>query len=207
MGWLGRERFGEDTSGSKSKTIPGSDEMVEFTNQSVIPDLDQELSASLSWEQSVLKRGWPTKSKNEIERSEVGEEERENEGALGLRLTTAAPLLDEDELLIKVLLRFFHDATFLLSRCQNWETFGFQEKGNIASPTFPRYLSILAPSAPPHHQKIPSPHLQQRRPPPPSGASGIRGESWWWRWSRALGTSYGSRLPPARIPMNSYRPV
>ena len=80
--------------------------MVEFTNQSVIPDLDQELSASQTREQSVLKGGWPTKFKNEIERGEVGEE-GDNEAALGLRLTTAAPLIDEDELLIKVFLRLF----------------------------------------------------------------------------------------------------
>ena len=88
------------------QTLEGSNELIGFPNQSVIPNLDQELSESQTWKQSVLKGGWPTKSKNEIERGEVGEE-GDNEAALGLRLTTAAPLLDEDELLIKVLLRLF----------------------------------------------------------------------------------------------------
>ena len=102
----GRERFSQH--GSTSQTLIGSDEMVAFNNESVIPNLDQQLSASQTWEQSVLKGGWPTRFENKIERSEVGEEEVDNsEGALGLRLTTAAPPLLEDELLIKVFLRLF----------------------------------------------------------------------------------------------------
>ena len=100
----GRERFSQH--GSTSQTLIGSDEMVAFNNESVIPNLDQQLSASQTWEQSVLKGGWPTRFENEVERSEVGEEE-DREGALGLRLTTAAPPLVEDELLIKVFPRLF----------------------------------------------------------------------------------------------------
>ena len=104
-----REILGETTSGSTSQTLLEYDEVIKPTNQNVISDPDQELSESVTWEQSVLKGGWPKKSKNETQRSEDGQEEEEvdNEGALELRLTTAAPLLVEDELLIKVMLRFF----------------------------------------------------------------------------------------------------
>ena len=103
-----REILGETTSGSTSQTLLEYDEVIKPTNQNVISDPDQELSESVTWEQSVLKGGWPKKSKNEIHRSEDRQEEEkvDNEGALGLRLTTSAPLLIEDELLIKVMLRF-----------------------------------------------------------------------------------------------------
>ena len=149
----GKERLSENTSGSTSQTPTGSDEMIESTNQSVISNLDQELSESQTWEESVLKRGWPAKSRNEIQRREDGQEEDgDNEGALGLRLTTAAPMLIKDELLIKVLLIIFEKHYILLSRCQNWETFGSQEKRNVASPTSPQNLLNLAQSSPPHPQ-------------------------------------------------------
>ena len=147
------ESLSENLSGSRSQTLVRSDEMIESTNQSVISNLDEELSESQTWEESVLKGGWPAKSRNEIQRREDGQEEDgDNEGALGLRLTTAAPMLIKDELLIKVLLIIFEKHYILLSRCQNWETFGSQEKRNVASPTSPQNLLNLAQSSPPHPQ-------------------------------------------------------
>ena len=104
---FGRERLSGNTSRSASQALIESDEVIESTNQNVISNLDQEISQSMTWEQSLLRGSWPTKSKNEIQSSNLGQEEVDQEGMFELRLTTAAPLLVEDDLLIKVLLRFF----------------------------------------------------------------------------------------------------
>ena len=53
-----------------------------------------------------MNKVWPTKINQELQRSEDGNG-GDLEGALELRLTTAAPLIVEDELLIKVIMISF----------------------------------------------------------------------------------------------------
>ena len=103
-GW---ESLSEGSTGSSFKqALAPSDQILEPFNQSLISNLDQELSESMLWKQSTLNKVWPTKINQELQRSEDGNG-GDLEGALELRLTTAAPLIVEDELLIKVIMISF----------------------------------------------------------------------------------------------------
>ena len=116
----GKEIASETRSQSleKDENVPGS------SKQSSISSLDQDLSESTTWEQNFFSGSWPAAKLEggSVGGGEVGEGEEETlglglglagqGGPLGLRLTTAAPLLGKEELLIKVLSLFLKSISY-----------------------------------------------------------------------------------------------
>ena len=106
----------EMASETRSQSLEEDENVPGTSKQSSISSLDQDLSESTTWEQNFFSGSWPAAKLegDSVGGGEEGEGEEETlglglaeqGGPLGLRLTTAAPLLGEEELLIKVLSLF-----------------------------------------------------------------------------------------------------